>query len=96
MTENLIALERGADELLLADSFHLRPLYVRRGRERVKRLLAAASPKCSREELLAVFPEDAALIRLLLDHGILSDTPLNRNGCQRPGSPLPRSAPGIG
>ena len=45
MTENLIALERGADELLLADSFHLRPLYVQRGRERVKRLLAAASPK---------------------------------------------------
>jgi len=90
MTENLITLERGADELLLADSFHLRPLYVQRGRERVKRLLAAASPKRSMGELLTVFPEDAALIRLLREHGILSDTPLNRDGCQRPG---PAAAP---
>jgi len=90
MTENLIALERGADELLLADSFYLRPLYVRRGRERVKRLLAAASPGRSPGELLTVFPEDAALIRLLLEHGILSDAPLNRDGCQRPG---PAAAP---
>ena len=73
VTKNLIALERGAGELLLANSFHMRPLYVRRGGERVRRLLAAASPGRMAEELEAAFPADAALVRVLRDYRILVD-----------------------
>lgn len=74
MTKDLILLERGEDELLLAHSFHLRPLYVERGRERVKRLLAAAGGRTA-DELRAAFPTDAELIRLLADHRILPGGP---------------------
>jgi uncharacterized protein len=73
VAKNLIALERGADELLLANSFHLRPLYVKRGRERVKQILAAAAPGRALAELQAIFPNDAALLRLLLDYHLLPD-----------------------
>lgn len=69
--QNLIALERGDDELLLVNSFHLRPLYVQRGRERVKQILAAAASGRPPVELQTAFPHDAALLRLLQDHNFL-------------------------
>lgn len=74
--KNLIALERGADELLLANSFHLRPLYVKRGRERVKQILAEAAQGRTIAELHAVFPDDAPLLRVLLDYRLLPDASL--------------------
>ncbi|MBM4273959.1 MAG: radical SAM protein [Deltaproteobacteria bacterium] len=83
VAKNLIALERGADELLLANSFHLRPLYVKRGRERVKQILAAVAQGCTTAELQAVFPSDAALLRLLLDYHLLPESFLPEDDSSR-------------
>ena len=89
MTKNLIVLERGKDELLLADSFQLRPLYVRRGRERIKRILAAAANGCPAHRLKEVFRSDASLIGLLLNYGILAAGPSRSGG---PRIPVPAPA----
>ena len=71
VTSNLIMLERGAEELLLVNAFEMRPLYVRRGRERFKRIVERARTPASAEELTTAFPADAAPIRLLRDFRIL-------------------------
>jgi uncharacterized protein len=68
---DVILLERGSDELLLVDSFHLRPLYVRRGRARILQVLAEAQRDPSLEALRARFPGDAPLIELLERHGLV-------------------------
>ncbi len=73
LTSNLISLERGGDELLLVNSFHMRTMYVARGKERVKRLLSEAARGLTLEGLKSAFPHDADLIQLLRDHRILVD-----------------------
>ena len=70
VTENLITLERGEDELLLVNSFSMRPMYVARGRGAVKGLLAEASGR-TLEDLAAGHPQDAPLIRMLREHRLL-------------------------
>ncbi|MEN6439413.1 MAG: radical SAM protein [Syntrophobacter sp.] len=71
--KDLIALERGPDELLLVNSFHMLPLYVKRGRAHIRRVLAAASGGCTTGEMEAAFPDDTALIGILREHRILVD-----------------------
>jgi uncharacterized protein len=73
LTKNLISLERGGDELLLVNSFHMRTMYVARGKERVKRLLSEAARGLTLEGLKSAFPRDADLIQLLRDYRILVD-----------------------
>ncbi|MBM4273958.1 MAG: radical SAM protein [Deltaproteobacteria bacterium] len=73
LTRNLISLERGGDELLLVNSFHMRTMYVARGKERVKRLLTEAGQGLTLEGLKSAFPHDADLIQLLRDYRILVD-----------------------
>jgi len=73
LTSNLISLERGSDELLLLNSFHMRPLYVARGKEQVKRVLAGAAPGLTLSGLKSAFPRDTDLIQLLRDYHILID-----------------------
>lgn len=90
VTKNLIVLERGEDELLLADSFQLRPLYVQRGRERIKRILAAAAQGYPAERLREIFRGDASLIDLLLDHGIIASGSSRSGGA---GTPVPAAEP---
>jgi uncharacterized protein len=70
VTENLICLERGEAELLLVNSFSMRPLYVARGRESVKKLLEEARGR-TLDELRAAHPGDAPLIRMLREHRLL-------------------------
>lgn len=74
VTGNLIALERGSDELLLLNSFHMRSLYVARGRGRIRQILAEASRGRTLEGLKSAFARDGALIQMLRDHLILVDT----------------------
>ncbi|MBI2899248.1 MAG: radical SAM protein [Planctomycetes bacterium] len=69
VTRNLIALERGTDELLLANSFHMRPLYVARGKESVRRVLSEAKGRT----LEGSQGPTAGLVRMLRDHRILVD-----------------------
>lgn len=71
ITENLIILERDAEELLLVNAYELRPLFIRRGREYIKGFLEAAKRLGERERILEYFPEDAALMELLIEHHIL-------------------------
>jgi uncharacterized protein len=73
-TRNLIALERGPEELILVNSLHMRPLYVKRGRDRVRKVLSAASSGMTPAGLREAFPEDDALIQLLSDHHLLLRT----------------------
>ncbi len=73
MTENLISLERGTGELLLLNSFYMRPLYVARGRERIKQVLAKAINGFSLEELKTACAGDADLVQMLRDHRIIID-----------------------
>lgn len=74
MRQDLILLERGPDELLAVDSFHLRPLYVRRGRERIRQVLAEAERGLPVEALKVRFPADGPLVDLLAAHGLLDGT----------------------
>lgn len=74
LTRNLISLERGGDELLLANSFHMRTMYVARGKKRVQRLLAEAARGLTLEGLKSAFPQDADLIQLLRDYRIFVKT----------------------
>jgi uncharacterized protein len=80
VTRNLIDLERGSDELLLVNSFYMRPLYVARGKERVRRVLSAAAPGLTLEGLTSACPRDVDLIRMLRDHRILIDTAADKEG----------------
>ncbi|MGC9966146.1 MAG: radical SAM protein [Syntrophobacteraceae bacterium] len=82
VTKNLIALERGTDELLLVNSFYMRPLYVARGKKGVKRVLSEAGGKTF-EGLKALFAGDAGLIQMLRDHRILIDASLDRERYER-------------
>jgi uncharacterized protein len=72
VTKNLIALERGTDELLLVNSFYMRPLYVARGKESVKQVLSEARGK-TLEGLKSLFARDTGLVQMLRDHRILVD-----------------------
>jgi uncharacterized protein len=88
VTGNLILLERGADELLLVNSYEMRPLYVKRGRERFKRILAAAGQPCPPEDLISAFSGETALIGVLREYRILVDTSsVDRAECFEVASP---------
>ena len=77
VTKNLIALERGTDELLLVNSFFMRPLYVARGKTRIKQVLREASGKTP-QGLGDLFPRDGGLIAMLREHRILITTEKER------------------
>ena len=71
VTGNLIRLERDG-RLLLLNSLQPRPLLFRRGREFVEALLAsAACGLLSRDELVALWPAETAVIDFLISHHIL-------------------------
>jgi uncharacterized protein len=67
----LIRLERGADELLLANPLDLRPLYVRQGRSYLSRFLDAVAKPRAYGVILSEFPHDRDLLDTLLAHRIL-------------------------
>ena len=76
--EDLLILERGTDELLLANGADLQPLYIRTGREYITRFLEAAAGLGVYSKILKAFPGDPALLDALIAHGILvpADPPL--------------------
>ncbi len=65
-------LQRGHEELLLADGFQCRPLYVKEGGRYIKEFLRAAGELGTSKRILAVYPHEAGLLDLLLDYGILA------------------------
>jgi uncharacterized protein len=71
VAEELLVLERGADELLLSSSTMLRPLYIRKGRDYIKEFLCAVSRLEQRGRIVKEFPQDVALLDSLAAHGII-------------------------
>jgi uncharacterized protein len=71
ITETLLAVERGRDELVLTDYVHLRPLYVKKGRTYIRRFLEAVSELKTRKRLMETFPNEADLLDTLLGHGVI-------------------------
>jgi uncharacterized protein len=58
----------------------MRPLYVARGKEQVKRVLTGMAPGLTLEGLKSLFPRDADLIQLLRDYHILIDAAAEKEG----------------
>jgi len=80
--KDLLVLERGRDELLLADNMVTRPLYVKEGRQYILKFLASARKLGTRERIIAAYPHEETLVNLLLDSGII--VPQAANGQNRP------------
>jgi uncharacterized protein len=68
---DLLALERGEEELLLANGLDLRPLYVRKGRGYVKNFLEIVSRLGRYGKIMRAFPEDAGLLDMLMEHAVI-------------------------
>lgn len=71
ITGNLIILERGRDELLLVNSIDSKPLYIKKGRNYIKGFLDAVGELGSIAKIKDVFPGDADLLDMLMDHRIV-------------------------
>lgn len=77
LTNNLILLERGQEELLLANSTNLQPLYIKSGRNHIKRLLGAVPELRTLEKIQQAFPDDIELVQMLQKHRIFGDCEQN-------------------
>lgn len=73
LTRNLIMLERGRQELLLANSFFFHPLYIKKGRPYIKKFLQAVQDLAVPEKIIQAFPQDRQLLQSLEDHRIIID-----------------------
>ena len=71
LTDNLLLLERGADELLLTNTVNRRPLYIKKGATYIKAFLTAVGRLRLRSEILRTHPQDRDLLRVLLDYQIV-------------------------
>jgi uncharacterized protein len=71
ITEDLLKLERGGDELLLANYLDLRPLYIKKGREYIINYLKSVSKLRTYKKIINAFPHEIDLLDTLLDHGII-------------------------
>jgi len=68
---DLLVLERGPDELLLADNMVARPLYVKEGRQYILKFLEAARELGTCKRIIAAYPHEETLLDVLLDSGII-------------------------
>jgi uncharacterized protein len=82
VTDHLLRLERGRDELILTDYVNLRPLYVAKGRSYITRFLKAASELKTYKRITEFFPGDSDLLDTLLQHGIIVPHSFKRSRVQ--------------
>ena len=75
ITDNLILLERGTDELLLANAFNLFPMYIRKGKDYINAFVnyLREMPR-ERTHILEDYPHDEDLVDFFLKHNILIST----------------------
>lgn len=71
VTPDLIMLSRGPDELLLANALNLKTLFVPRGRGYLQQFLKAIDRLGTVTAINAAFPQDAHLLRMLMDHHLV-------------------------
>ena len=82
-TQNLLMLESGRDELLLVNSFDPRPLYIKRGRDYIKRFLGAVTELRAANKIKKAFPQDTELLNMLMDHRIIITAADEKKGFDR-------------
>ena len=93
VTENLLALERGGDELN-AHRLRQSPAALRKEKGRkpyIKRFLKAIPELKSYGNITKVFPEEADLLDTLLHHGIVVPHEFKRSRMQQYSPERPRS-----
>jgi len=71
IANGLLVLERGQDELLLANNIEPRPLYVKRGRRYIRDFLKTAGELGAYNRIIAAFPHEKGLLDVMLDYGII-------------------------
>jgi uncharacterized protein len=84
LTRNLIMLEKGREELLLVNSVEFRPLYIKRGRDYIKKFLEAVPGLGAVESIKREFPADRELLNLLMDHRIITYAGEDHPGPDKP------------
>ena len=83
ITNNLIELEKGRNEMVLANSIDLKPLYIRRGREYIRGFLDSVRKLRSAEKIKKAFPGDHELLDMLIDHNIIITAAARRKGADK-------------
>jgi len=71
ITADLLKLERGRDELILANYLDLRPLYIKQGKQYILNYLEAVNDLGIYKKIIDAFPQETNLLDTLLDHGII-------------------------
>jgi hypothetical protein len=71
VTENLLILKRGREELLFANYLDLRPLYIIEGRKYIDHFLEAASQLLKYNQTTSASPQDIDLLDMLMEYGII-------------------------
>lgn len=79
ITENLLKLARGRDELLLANYLDLRPLYIKQGKQYILDFLRAVNELGTYKKIIEAFPQEINLLDALLNHGIIVSNGLKTN-----------------
>jgi uncharacterized protein len=79
VTDNLLMIERGREELILTDYVDLQPLYIKKGKRYIKSFLKAASELKTQKRTIEAFPQDADLLDTLLNHKIIVPHSLKRS-----------------
>jgi uncharacterized protein len=79
ITEDLLKLERGRDELLLANCRDLRPLYIKQGRQYILNYLKAVTDLGTYKKITKAFPHEIHLLDTLLDYSIIVPNELETN-----------------
>ena len=72
LSENLLVLERGSDELLLVNTVEQRPLYIKQGRQYIKTFLKAAGRLGARGKIIQAYPHEERLLDVMLEYGMLA------------------------
>lgn len=80
LATDLLLLERGGDELLALSPSAMKPLYVPRGKNYIKEFLSSIGEIGSGLEILQRFPEDQALLELLVQKEIVLDSEQETGG----------------
>jgi len=83
ITQNLILLEKGKEELLLVNSIDPRPLYIKKGRDYIKRFLQSVKELHDAGKIQRAYPQDLELLNMLKDHRIIITSAEHRRGLDK-------------
>jgi len=83
LTKNLIILEKGKEELLLVNSMHPNPLYIREGRAYIQSFLESVVALGARAKIRKAFPNDSELLKMLMDHRIVITSAEQKKGLDK-------------